>query len=153
MFENTTRDDRGIGDGAYLFDPQGDIRASMIYPCRIGCADPAAGPGLDRRQPRRRTRSSRSATTRRAAIDLENYLLKSPPYSYAFPPGSILQPGETMRVSTQGDPARRHPLEKFWGMTSQILNNGGDSATLVSYTDVTARLHRVGLEVLLSDAK
>jgi micrococcal nuclease len=26
---------RSIGDGAYLFDPQGDMRAWIIYPCRI----------------------------------------------------------------------------------------------------------------------
>ena len=25
----------GIGDGAYLFDPQGDLRAWMIYPCMV----------------------------------------------------------------------------------------------------------------------
>ena len=48
----------------------------------------------------------------------------------------MLQPGETMRVYTQGDPARTPQFEKHWGMTSQILNNGGDSATLSSYTDV-----------------
>jgi len=33
-FENV-RPDRGIGDGAYLFDPQGDLRAWMIYPCHL----------------------------------------------------------------------------------------------------------------------
>ena len=33
-------------------------------------------------------------------------MLKTKPYGYSFPPGSILQPGETMRVYTQGDPAR-----------------------------------------------
>jgi micrococcal nuclease len=30
-FENPTYDQRGLGDGAYLFDPQGDLRASAIY--------------------------------------------------------------------------------------------------------------------------
>ena len=48
VFENTTRDDRGMGDGAYLFDPQGDIRAWMMYPCRINCANPAQGSDLAR---------------------------------------------------------------------------------------------------------
>ena len=32
-----------MGDGAYLFDPQGDLRASMTYPCRIACTDPYQG--------------------------------------------------------------------------------------------------------------
>ena len=136
VFENTTRDDRGLGDGAYLFDPQGDIRAWMIYPCRIGCADPAAGLVTMDAQPRRNevVEIRNNATW---PIWLENYLLKSPPYTYAFAPGTVLNPGETMRVFTNGDPADDTPLERHWGMTSEILNNGGDSATLVSYTDVT----------------
>jgi micrococcal nuclease len=36
-FENATDDERALGDGAYLFDPQGDIRAWMTYPCRVAC--------------------------------------------------------------------------------------------------------------------
>ena len=43
VFENATRDNPDIGDGAYLFDPQGDIRASMIYPCKVACSNPAKG--------------------------------------------------------------------------------------------------------------
>jgi len=33
-FENASYDQRGIGDGAYLFDPQGDLRAWEMYPSR-----------------------------------------------------------------------------------------------------------------------
>ena len=135
VFENITGDDRGMGDGAYLFDPQGDIRASMIYPCRVNCADPNQGQvSIDVNPKKDEIITLRNNAT--WPIDLENYQLKSKPYGYAFPPGSILEPGETMRVSTQGDPADDTQFEKFWGMTSQILNNGGDSVTLVSYTDV-----------------
>ena len=36
IFENAKRR-RGIGDGAYLFDPHGDLRAWRMYPCRVGC--------------------------------------------------------------------------------------------------------------------
>ena len=136
VFENTTRDDRGMGDGAYLFDPQGDIRASMIYPCRVGCADPAAGQVAVSAQPRR-NEFVEIRNNSAGPLALENYLLKSPPYSYAFAPGTVLNPGETMRVYTQGDPAEDTPLARHWGMTGEILDNGGDSATLVSYTDVT----------------
>jgi endonuclease YncB( thermonuclease family) len=135
VFENVSGDDRGMGDGAYLFDPQGDIRASMIYPCRVNCADANQGQisiDVNPRKDEIMTLRNNGA----AAIDLENYQLKSNPYGYAFPPGSILQPGETMRISTQGDPDADTQFDKFWGMTSQILNNGGDSVRLVSYTDV-----------------
>jgi len=27
----------GLGDGGYLFDPDGDLRAWDVYPCRVGC--------------------------------------------------------------------------------------------------------------------
>jgi micrococcal nuclease len=37
-FENTDAAP-GIGDGAYLFDPDGDLRAWMTYPCRISCTN------------------------------------------------------------------------------------------------------------------
>lgn len=43
VFENARGGRRALGDGAYLFDPQGDLRASMTYPCRALCADPLRG--------------------------------------------------------------------------------------------------------------
>ncbi len=33
IFENPKNDGHGAGDGAYLFDPDGDLRAWVIYPC------------------------------------------------------------------------------------------------------------------------
>jgi micrococcal nuclease len=37
VFDNPTFDKEAHGDGAYLFDPQGDLRASMQYPCVLSC--------------------------------------------------------------------------------------------------------------------
>ena len=37
LFDNAPGDNRGFGDGAYLFDSQGDLRAWMTYPCQIAC--------------------------------------------------------------------------------------------------------------------
>ena len=37
LFDNAPGDNRGFGDGAYLFDSQGDLRAWMPYPCQIAC--------------------------------------------------------------------------------------------------------------------
>ena len=37
IFENTTSSPTYIGDGGYLFDPQGDLRAWRMYPCRYAC--------------------------------------------------------------------------------------------------------------------
>ncbi len=38
VFANPTFDNRAIGDGGYLFDPRGDLRAWMHYPCVVACA-------------------------------------------------------------------------------------------------------------------
>lgn len=39
-FDNPSTDAQARGDGAYLFDPRGDLRAWMQYPCVLAC--PAA---------------------------------------------------------------------------------------------------------------
>src|SRR4051794_35037494 len=41
VFDNV--DGHGGGDGAYLFDPEGDLRAWMMYPCRYRCRNPLKG--------------------------------------------------------------------------------------------------------------
>ena len=58
-------------------------------------------------------------------------MLKTSPYSYSFPQGTMLAPGQTIRVHTEGDPEEDTASDSYWGMTGQILNNGGDKATLV----------------------
>ena len=41
IFVNPTSDERAIGGGAYLFDPQGDLRAWQFYPCLVKpCTNP-----------------------------------------------------------------------------------------------------------------
>jgi endonuclease YncB( thermonuclease family) len=42
-FENITYDQTHMGDGAYLFDAKGDLRASFLYPCLVACSDPLQG--------------------------------------------------------------------------------------------------------------
>ena len=37
IFENPTGSPTYVGDGGYLFDPQGDLRAWQMYPCRYSC--------------------------------------------------------------------------------------------------------------------
>ena len=90
---------------------------------------PRPGPGRDRRQPA--AQRGRHDPQQRDVADSTSRTTcsRATPYGYAFPPGSILEPGETMRVFTQGDPGDDTPFEKHWGMTRQILNNGGDSAS------------------------
>ena len=133
VFDNMTR--RGTGDGAYLFDPQGDLRAWMTYPCTRNCADPYAGALEVGAKPRGREH----VTVRNVAafaVDLDGYQLQSPPYSYPFPRDSVLLPGEEMQISIVGDPAEDTRLEKSWGETGRILNNKGDKVRLSSLRGV-----------------
>ena len=43
VFGNVNYDQTGTGDGAYLFDPLGNVRATMVWPCRWQCSDPLQG--------------------------------------------------------------------------------------------------------------
>lgn len=135
VFENASKAYPDIGDGAYLFDPQGDVRAWMIYPCKVGCTNVAQGHIALRAQPRKDEYVA-VTNTGAAPLDLEPYVLKTPPYSYAFAQGTVLGPGQTIRVHTEGDPSDDTATDKYWGMSNQILNNSGDVAMFETYNDI-----------------
>jgi endonuclease YncB( thermonuclease family) len=135
LFENVTRDETLVGDGAYLFDPQGDLRASMIYPCRVDCTDPNAGALRIDASPRGRE-VVRITNDGAVPIDLEPYRVFSRPYGYAFDPGSVVGPGETMRVRLYESSREEEPLVRYWTNGKPILNNGGDVVQLRRFDDV-----------------
>jgi endonuclease YncB( thermonuclease family) len=134
----------GDGDSAFLVDPQGDVRAWMTYPCVTQCTDPYQGMLKVSAKPRGReyvTVSNVGSIT----VDLDGYQLRSPPYSYPFPPrDSILEPGEQMRIWTGGDPGEDTRLEKHWGETGAFLNNGGDRVRLASLRGVVLDCYAYG---------
>jgi hypothetical protein len=70
-------------------------------------------------------------------VDLEPYRLTSRPHGYSFAPGSVLNPGETMRVrlweSWDDEDGR---LVRYWPTNGPILNNDRDSVQLRRYDDV-----------------
>jgi len=37
IFANVTEGKTFMGDGAWLYDPNGDLRAWYMYPCRAAC--------------------------------------------------------------------------------------------------------------------
>jgi endonuclease YncB( thermonuclease family) len=135
QFANVSRDARGIGDGAYLFDPQGDVRASFLYPCRENCFDPNAG-ALALDVTYRGKESVRITNTGAAPIDLEPYRLVTPGYGYSFAPGSVVQPGQTMRVRIYESEDDDSALIRYWTPGKHILDNGGDIVQLRRYDDV-----------------
>ncbi len=139
VFENVSRT-TGLADGAYLFDPQGDLRSSVVYPCRVSCADPLARrialaavydpPGADTAAREHVLVTNRSP----APAVLEGYQLWSWPYGYTFPPGSWLRAGESLRVSLgSGRPSR---LAHHWRLGVPALGNAGDSVALRSSSNV-----------------
>ena len=123
--------ERGNGDGAYLFDPNGDLRASMQYPCRFMCDDPLKGAvriTVKYRGSEHITLRNRTST----AIDLDNYRLESKPHAYVFEGDSVLQPGEALRLVVRGDPDNDVHGRKYWGKPGPILGNKGDRIALMT---------------------
>jgi endonuclease YncB( thermonuclease family) len=134
-FENDSYDTRGMGDGGYLFDPQGDLRASMVYPCRVACADPLQGAfEIDAHYKSPEEVRLRNVTG--VPLDLDGYRLDSFPDGYVFGPGTVVQPNETLRMIVNGDPADDSRLVKHWGKRGEILANRGDKVTLRTLTDI-----------------
>jgi endonuclease YncB( thermonuclease family) len=133
VFDN--EDDHGTGDGAYLFDPEGDLRAWMLYPCAYRCHDPHKLAVKIAVHPSGREYATVKNVTRRA-VALEGYRLTAGAYSYAFPAGTVLRPRDVLRVDVKGDPAEDGPLRKFWGLDRPILGNGGGSARVSTYNDI-----------------
>ena len=145
VFENADPDGHNDGDGAYLYDPDGDIRAYFMYPClKASCPDPNKGKikvtrvvydpdGVDTAN-KEFIRIAIPKSVSKKRIRLEGYLLENWPYSYAFKAGDVLRKGRPMKIILgQGeDTARR----KYWGFTKTILNNTGDTAKIRTYDNI-----------------
>ncbi len=124
---------RESGDGAYLFDPQGDLRAWMVYPCRTTCGDPNQGQLELGVEPRGKEYVS-VRNIGPGPIGMEGYRLTSGPHTYAFD-DAVLQPGESLRVYTTRDPDRDTAFVKGWNQIFGILRNSGETVRLSTFTD------------------
>jgi endonuclease YncB( thermonuclease family) len=133
IFDN--EDGRGKGDGAYLFDPGGDLRAWMTYPCAFRCSDP-----LQRRVRLAVHASGHEYMTVKnlasRAVDLEGYRVQTGSYGYAFPAGTVLGRSDVLRVDVKGDPAADQPLQKYWGIDKFPFPNGGGVARVTTFNDI-----------------
>jgi endonuclease YncB( thermonuclease family) len=136
IFDNAVHNGQGAGDGAYLFDSEGDLRAYMTYPCHEECTDPLQGGARITAAYKRRAEFVEIENLTQAPIDLEGYRIDTPPYGFTFGGDSVVAPGEKMRVNVLGDPADNTRLEKNWGKEGPILGNGGDRVRLQTLTDI-----------------
>lgn len=142
VFQNVDRR-RGLGDGAYLFDRQGDLRAWMTYPCRVYCGDPLKGKVTVRAHPK----SPEKVTLRnvgRTTANLEGYVVDNYPYNYSFPEGVTLLPGERLVLVVKGSSTHNTRLRKYWGKSKYILNDPGDKVILRTQRDVRIACHAWG---------
>jgi endonuclease YncB( thermonuclease family) len=123
IFENAS-DHRGLGDGAYLFDPQGDLRAWMLYPCLTACSDPYLGALEVTARPRR---PERVLIRNRGAgpVDLYGYGLSFEGSTFELDQGAVLEPGEGMTVFMQGSPARDSHGVRHLGEHGYVLPDKG----------------------------
>jgi endonuclease YncB( thermonuclease family) len=129
VFENVVAGSKGIGDGGYLFDPQGDLRAWQVYPCSVGCTEPLNGKVTIDAQPQ--TPESITITNTSAGpVDLAEYEVESSPYFYEFARGTVLPPGGSIQIATRGNPASDTQFSKGWGLSQDVLANGRDVVTL-----------------------
>jgi endonuclease YncB( thermonuclease family) len=135
IFQNAG-DSRDLGDGAYLFDPQGDLRDAMVYPCLVGCSDPNTGAIEITAQPRRKEHVLLHNVSDHP-VDLYGYQLTKPGYAYYFGPDSVLEPGQSMEIDTSGDPRADTAFLRHWGIDHPMLVDRGDALRLESFAGVT----------------
>lgn len=125
---------------AYLFDPDGDLRAWSMYPCTVGCGEPFSEganlrwtatydpPGDESRNPNAETLQALNVGSDR--IDLSYRVVTMNGYVLELPGGSFVDPGETLVVHMgRGTPSRLHA---YWGHDRALLPNYGGAAMLRS---------------------
>jgi endonuclease YncB( thermonuclease family) len=134
IFENSYNG-FGAGDAAYLLDPDGDVRAHTIYPCRVACADPNRGALTVRANPIRGPEYVDITNDAGHAIDLFDYELRVKG-GYAFAAGSMLAPDETMRVYIEGDPRDDTRLVRHVGYGGAYMRDAGGTARLSTFDEI-----------------
>jgi endonuclease YncB( thermonuclease family) len=142
-FENVSSGFGTMGDGAYLFDPQGDLRAWEIYPCLAACDDPLAGKVALTVQPRGRESIS-IANTSGGPVDLGGHVLKlhnagKPDqfvFGYPFKAGTVLQAGETLVLDPGGEPSEDTRLRRHAGRGTFVLADGKGVVSLRTTDDL-----------------
>jgi endonuclease YncB( thermonuclease family) len=133
IFENSSTGS-GDGDGAYVFDPQGDLRVWSIYPCLVACTDPNQGALRVTAHPRG-VESAIVTNTSAQAVDLYGYELFFGGGNYAFPEGSVLQPGQSLTVYVGGSPASDNGRAQYAGISGPYLPDSGGAVMLRNFQE------------------
>lgn len=97
VFTNVDPVHPGVGEGAYLFDPQGDLRKSFRYPCLVGCGSPLTGK-IDLKVKYAGIERITVVNTSSASVDLQGHVVIGGRYQHRFQESTLLQPGESIDV-------------------------------------------------------
>ena len=130
------------GSGAFLFDPQGDVRAWSMYPCLYACTDPLAGKvkiavradaaGDDAKNVNGEYLHITPAG--RYTIDLSYKAVAVNGHTFEFPKGSYVRYGEKL-VLHMGKGSRTR-LNQFWGNTQPSLANAGGKVEVRTHESI-----------------
>ncbi|MEA2494522.1 MAG: competence protein ComEC [Thermoleophilaceae bacterium] len=125
-----------LGDGGYLFDPKGDLRAYMLYPCVVACSSPDQGAVRVVAHPEKPEYAS-FVNVSNHAVDLYGYAMWISGSSYPFGENSLLQPGESMRVYLAGKASRNSRFTRYWGLPGYMLPDRGGWVRLQTFDYIT----------------
>lgn len=129
VFENASRDRKQMGDGGYLFDPRGNLRAAVQYPCRTACAEPLEGRVEVLAQPKgREAIIIKNSSSER--IFLWEYEVESRPWFYEFDRDAVLEPNQAFTLWVGRAAGMEDPLNRGWDFDVGLLGDGKDVVTL-----------------------
>lgn len=128
-FDNATNDRKQKGDGGYLFDPHGNLRAHIQYPCRTTCREPLAG------KVRLETHYVapeyvRIRNTSNTTINLFQYEIERAPWFYEFDRRSLLLPGQKLDLYVQEAHGTSAAFARSWGQPQSHLPDQAGVVTL-----------------------
>jgi endonuclease YncB( thermonuclease family) len=137
IFPNGRDTARDLGDGVFLEDLQGDLRAWMLYPCLVGCVSAlgdAIALDVRPRRPERIVLTNRGGT----ALGLGGQVLQIVDSMLELPDSAQLPAGGSLTVVIDGDPRDDSPQTLHLGLGERRLPDRGGSVTLMSYAHVRA---------------
>jgi endonuclease YncB( thermonuclease family) len=117
------------GDGVYLLDLDGDIRAYVEFPCVVKCGDPLKGKvamsvrydaeGNDRQNINGEWIDIWNVSG--SDVNLRDYVIERDTHAYHFEDRTIVPPGEFIRVRVGSGTNRE--LDRYWGKDRPIFGN------------------------------
>jgi hypothetical protein len=129
VFENASLDKKQMGDGGYLFDSKGNLRAAVQYPCRVTCPEPLAGK-IDVQGRPKGTESVVIKNISNETIRLWEYEIESRPWFYEFDRDAVLEPNQEFVLWIGGVQGEAGPRNRGWNFSKTLLADKKDVVTL-----------------------